>query len=265
MSKDPLAFSMPGGAEDSEVKIRLYETDENSDDEGEYHHTGFVMWPSAVMLSRYITQHPSIIVEEKGDILEIGAGCGLVGLTAAALLNQQKTPEGTGGNSKVMITDYDPAVIDNIKRNIRLNELEGADGVGLDFFDQKPEDENKFWIDTKGNHQPQVPLILGADLMAYSNDASLVANTIQCALIEGGKALIYSPNKSYRFGVGDFPEACHELGLNVEETDHEPVSSSSNQLLLEELERSGYDKDRNGAHHYDFTMFTVTKPIKTSS
>mmetsp|Transcript_6806 Transcript_6806/g.9937 ORF Transcript_6806/g.9937 Transcript_6806/m.9937 type:complete len:263 (+) Transcript_6806:122-910(+) len=259
MSKDPLAFCMPGGKEDDDFKIRLHETDENSDDEDEYHHTGFVMWPSAVMLSRYITQNPSILSEGEGDILEIGAGCGLVGLTAAALLNKQQTTN-EGQNGTVIITDYDPAVIENIERNIRLNDLEGADGVGLDFFDQKPEDENNVWIDTKGVHRPQVNLILGADLMAYSNDASLVANTIHCALSEGGKALIYGPNKSYRFGVGDFPEACHELGLLVQEKDYDPMSSISSQLLIEELEQSGYDKDRNGAHHYDFTMFTVTKP-----
>ena len=66
------------------------------------HATGFVMWPSAVMLSRWLARNPSIVLggrgggaaeasaAAEGDILELGAGCGLVGLTAAALLRRDR-------------------------------------------------------------------------------------------------------------------------------------------------------------------------------
>eukprot|EP00546_Thalassionema_frauenfeldii_P014342 CAMPEP_0178917298 /NCGR_PEP_ID=MMETSP0786-20121207/13168_1 /TAXON_ID=186022 /ORGANISM="Thalassionema frauenfeldii, Strain CCMP 1798" /LENGTH=257 /DNA_ID=CAMNT_0020590831 /DNA_START=154 /DNA_END=927 /DNA_ORIENTATION=- len=257
------------------MKISLYESDE-SDADHDQHNTAFVMWPSAVMLSRYIAQHPSIL-QDGGDILELGAGCGLVGLTAARLLQEQEK-EQISNPSTVIFTDYNPVALENIQRNIRLNELEHVDCVGLDFFDQIPDDDDTNWKDMSGQPRPQVSLILGADLMAYSNDATLVANSIQTALAEGGKALIYSPAKGTRFGVADFPEACYSLGLDVEETTTNAPTSSlssssnqegehknedSNELLQKELEKSGYE-GRNGPSGYDFTMFTVTKPVTTS-
>ena len=63
-------------------------------------------------------------------------------------------------------------------------------------FDQHPdkddtdavEREENTWVDTDGKSHGQVRLIIGADLLVCSNDAELVAETIECALMEGGRA-----------------------------------------------------------------------------
>eukprot|EP00957_Ditylum_brightwellii_P207385 15352764-Ditylum_brightwellii.AAC.1 len=75
--------------------------------------------------------------------------------------------------------------------------------IGLDFFDQLPEEaaavlqleafdnkhnlssDDQYWLDMDGIQRPQLSLILASDMMAYSNDADLVANTIMKALVEG--------------------------------------------------------------------------------
>ena len=54
---------------------------------------GYVMWPSAVVLSRWLVSNPT---ELRGKtVLELGAGCGLTGLVAAKIMhsytNQSET------------------------------------------------------------------------------------------------------------------------------------------------------------------------------
>lgn len=107
-------------------------------------------------------------------------------------------------DDKVIFTDYNPAVLDNLRRNIILNDFTTSHKVlGLDWFDQQPsedddkdkgeeavEKEENTWVDTDGTSHAQVRLILGADLIVCSNDADLVASTIDSALMEGGQAFI---------------------------------------------------------------------------
>ena len=335
-----LVYRMPYANDDdhdtndkNEIEIKLHQVD---DDETEQHNTGFVMWPSAVMLSRYITNNPSIVFQSDNgtdhnegngaaggnDILELGAGCGLVGLTVAAMLKKKKeqrqgstttTTSTEGGdhtsprrNRNVILTDYDPVVLENIKRNCILNGVQDYTKVaGLDFFDQGEnvttdvcehvaasvagdgEVDNDHWIElNNGIKQSQVSLILAADILCYSNDAVLVANTINAALKpNGGKAYLFSSNSNHRFGVEEFPTACRNAGLTIEVTNNiTPLSSimvnnnngnattpdsSNSKSLIHDLQNksSGYvdenqvqdGKEGLGSGGLDFTMFTITK------
>jgi predicted nicotinamide N-methyase len=47
---------------------------------------GFVMWPSAVVLSKWLLLHPKILQDK--SILELGSGCGLTGLVAGQVIAQ---------------------------------------------------------------------------------------------------------------------------------------------------------------------------------
>lgn len=237
----------------------------------EQHDVGFVMWPSSVVLSRYIANHPSLVLEENGNILELGAGCGLVGLTAARLLQQQKQQqpgktESAAAEKKVIFTDYNPTVLKNISRNVRLNDLGQFTSVtGLDFCDQITREEvvesdsadDAGWIDMEGQHQPQVGLILAADVICYSNDATMVADTIKAALIKGGTAIVVSADENRRFGVEHFPEACYQAGLEVETThivaDKKGTSNDEEDMLVDDLQNTtGFTEG------YNLIMFTIT-------
>ena len=69
------------------------------------------VWPSAILLSEYLWDNPSIIVKKR--ILEIGSGCGLPSLLSAKL-----------GCDKVVITDatkFDK-ILKLIEKEIELND-----------------------------------------------------------------------------------------------------------------------------------------------
>ena len=324
-----MAFQMPyggrGGADSGReppLEILLQQAEDEEADG--MHATGFVMWPSAVMLSRWLARNPSIVLggrgggaaeasaAAEGDILELGAGCGLVGLTAAALLRRDRLrreddeetdqeededeDDGDVEGGKVIFTDYNPAVLENLERNLRLNRLDGGRSsvVGLDFFDQSsPADgtgsigsARPGWIGMDGTRRRPVRLVLAAEILCYSNDAALVAGTLEGALCEGGRAILLGPDSTHRFGVEEFPEACRNLGLTVRITDRikvgdDPLAAlvagdgdvdadadappavdrpavGRDETLMRELEESGYSRSHVA---YDFTMFTVDKPI----
>ena len=299
MSNDnnTLTFSIPSFTSEDPHKILLHQATNADEDQGlSETNTGFVMWPSAVMLSHHISKNPSIVLGDDdspdGDVMELGAGCGLVGLTAATLL-QNHTDE--DNDDKVIFTDYNPVVLENLQKNIDLNDFDVDHKVlGLDWFDQEEHQEQQqqqsddgsdttgeetttnttttttTWVDVEGNEHAQVRLILGADLIVCTNDADLVASTIDSALIDGGKAFILGADQYTRFGVQNFPDACRQLGLKV--TVHEDLLETNfavaeevdgevqQEQLMEELELGGYNQ-RAATMAHDFTFFHITKPI----
>ena len=288
-----LTFSIPSSNGELSLKLNQSKTKDNNQGSNETN-TGFVMWPSAVMLSHHLTQNPDIVLgssgadadgsELEGSVMEIGSGCGLAGLTAATLL------ENSGSPDKVIFTDYNPSVLENLKKNVKLNDFEVEHKVlGLDWFDQQQQvaddqikdndeqdedttntandsDENSnTWVDINGIHHDQARLIIGSDLIVCSNDAELVAATLDSALLEGGEAVIIGPDSSTRFGVKDFPNECRLLGLDVEVNENVWQSTADHvdgdeEQLKNELELGGYDQRAACAGH-DFTMFTIHKPI----
>ena len=298
MSNDnnTLTFSIPSFTSEDPHKILLHQATNADEDQGlSETNTGFVMWPSAVMLSHHISKNPSIVLGDDdspdGDVMELGAGCGLVGLTAATLL-QNHTDE--DNDDKVIFTDYNPVVLENLQKNIDLNDFDVDHKVlGLDWFDQEEHQEQQqqqsddgsdttgeetttntttttTWVDVEGNEHAKVRLILGADLIVCTNDADLVASTIDSALIDGGKAFILGADQYTRFGVQNFPDACRQLGLKV--TVHEDLLETNfavaeevdgevqQEQLMEELELGGYNQ-RAATMAHDFTFFHITKPI----
>ncbi len=277
-----MTFSMPtcgGGGDDDDdddglfppLTIRLHQASDCDVSQGDNQtNTGFVIWPSAVMLAHYLTRNPKIVLSDvtspHGDIMELGAGCGLAGLTAAMMLDKRNHRERKETRivkkDRVIFTDYNPACLENLRLNILLNDLDSSHEVfGLDWFDQLP--SYKAWLDMNGASHAQCRLILGADLIVCTNDADLVAATIDCALIEGGMAIILGADRYARFGVSSFPEACRSRGLTVEVEEDILESKTDDvgkRVLMDALVRGG---NRNGesSFRYDFTMFTINKPI----
>jgi predicted nicotinamide N-methyase len=209
------------------------------------------MWPSAVALSRWLVSNP-LEVQDK-DILELGAGCGLVGLVAARLKVKLRK-EIDRETSHVKLTDFNELVLKNIDQNIFLNGLEGAaKGAGLDFYIQDAELDG--WLDSNGTKRDQVDLILASDIICQPDDAFAAARSICYTLRSGGKAIIVCADSKHRFGVERFEEACLELGLKVSRTDVKDLYEG--RLLCSELEKtSGY------VEGMALTMHTVVKVIQ---
>lgn len=291
MSEEHLTFSIPSsdGDNSSPLQILLHQATTDDVDQGDNEtNTGFIMWPSAVLLAHHLSKNPHICRGDDtpdGDVLELGAGCGLAGLTAGKVLQND---ESSASDDKVVFTDYNPAVLENLKRNIILNDFDVDHSVvGLDWFDQESnsseaddsgevdaEREENTWVDMDGTQHGQFRLILGADLLVCSNDADLVATTIDSALMEGGVAVILGPSSDARFGVSHFPDACREKGMivkvdedilesNIDDNNNRSEGDNGSSKLMDDLELGGYNQ-RASTFGHDFTMFTINKPITTA-
>ena len=215
---------------------------------------GYLMWPSAVVLSRYLATNPHELLDK--SVLEIGAGCGLTGLVAAQIKAAQEMKKHTTVvTSSVLLTDFNKVVVKNCQQNIVLNGLEGiAKAEELDFY--KQDISINGWLDASSGSGPprdQVDLILAADVICQKDDALATARTLYCALKPGGKALVVSADAQHRFGVEHLEGACHAIGLQV--TTEKVRSMYGGRLLTDHMEQTtGYVESMT------LTMFTVLKP-----
>ena len=78
--------------------------------------TGMSIWRGSEVLAEYLKQNPGIV--DKKSVLEIGAGVGLVGLTAHHL-----------GASRVLLTDGDEKVLENLRQNVLRNTGSSRNGT----------------------------------------------------------------------------------------------------------------------------------------
>jgi len=208
---------------------------------------GFLMWPSAVALSRYLVTNPDLVGGK--DILELGAGCGLTGLVAGQLVSSQENGKGV---TRVLLTDYNKVVVKNCEHNILLNGLgDVARAEEMDFYKQNVAVNG--WLDSNGTERPQVDLILAADVICQPDDAFAAARTLFCALKKGGQAIFVSADTKHRFGVERFEEACHQVGLRISSRNVRDLYGGQ-LLLTSDMEKTaGYVEDMN------LTMFSIEK------
>lgn len=181
------------------------------------------MWPSAVVLSRWLALNPAIVCNRR--CLELGAGCGLVGLVAARLQKRHDKNYPSSGlelvgrqtlpSPCVILTDFNKMVLDNLRINVALNDLsDRCQVLGLDFYEQTGKSEAS-WIDMGGVFHEQVDVVLAADMICQPDDAYASANTIRDCLRHGGRAYVVSADALHRFGVDHFETACSHVGLDV--------------------------------------------------
>ena len=82
--------------------------------------SGGTVWDASVLLASWLATDPTIVAGR--NILELGAGCGAVGLSCAALSARH-----------VALTDFDAGVVELLKENARNNYLRaGCDCYELD-------------------------------------------------------------------------------------------------------------------------------------
>jgi predicted nicotinamide N-methyase len=201
------------------------------------------LWPSALILSRWLVTEPFVL--EGKRVLEIGAGCGLTGLVAA-LLKQRFSNK----NGSVVLTDFNATVLNNLQRNINLNELSlSCSAVGLDFYQKQSGDG---WTDMDGNSHELVDVVLAADMICQAEDAVASAQTIYDVLVPGGMAYVVCADATHRFGVGEFASACKTVGLQIESKDVQSLYNG-------ELVKSGLDLTSGYVEGMSLTMYFLRK------
>ena len=132
-------------------------------------------------------------------VIELGAGCGLPGLVAAAYC----------GPSAVVLTDYYPATMANLEHNVKLNLASGGaltntnaaattTTVAADWADttawSKREDTAKAF-----------DVVIGADLVYHNEVIGIFVNTLQHLLRNGGRFLYVAYSS---IGVSNWWHTC---------------------------------------------------------
>lgn len=245
-----------------------------------------VMWPSAVVLSSWLLAYPDILFDK--HIIELGAGCGLTGLVASRIVaeyakqNQKDyetmdkrlkecATENNGptgivlqniNKQKIILTDFNSKVLQNLDRNIELNELNSvATTMQLDFYAQAGDNFKGSWATEFGEKQPPVDLILAADVICKPDDSIAASKTIYDVLKPGAEAIIVSANSQHRFGVDIFSKECKNRGLKVTTID---IADLCEGKLLPKTEENedpcGIRKTSGFVDGMSLTMFRVLKP-----
>lgn len=156
--------------------------------------TGGLVWRGALALAEFLGEQHELLANAQ-VIVEIGAGCCLPGLAAAAQLAAQHSP----GVKQVILTDGPEAVVQNLAANVAAN-LERLKPVHL-------RAEKLVWEELLAGISPPpveaVDLLIGSDVI-WGDRGSLVAE-VALRLVRPGGALVISAQKG-REGLDIFQE-----------------------------------------------------------
>jgi predicted nicotinamide N-methyase len=212
------------------------------------------MWPAAAILSHWLVSNPSVVVGKR--VVELGAGCGLTGLTAARI-QKDHTSDATSQDACVYLTDFNPVVLENLKRNASLNDvLDGCRVVGLDFYQQSGLGTSG-WKTMCGTLVEPADVVVAADIICQPDDAVAAANTIYDTLRPGGSAFVVLADASHRFGVDCFASECRRAGLCINAQDSREAILDWDDLLKSALESTTGFVDG-----MSLTFCTVGKPLQ---
>jgi predicted nicotinamide N-methyase len=267
-------------SDDDDGKITILINQVTSRRQSAQKDVGFVMWPSAVVLARWIVSNPN---EFRGKrILELGSGCGLAGLVAGKIIhhdycknnhddnnNSNDNNETTGLKSGmensgcVILSDFNDTVVKNIEGNLELNNLnEIGTAEGLDFYQQ--DTKGNGWTTINGVKRTDLfDIIIASDVICQPEDAFAAARSIAATLKEGGKAIMVSADSKHRFGVEKFEEACSTVGsltisskINVD--DYFSISSTAAAPAVDD-DDDDMEKTSGFVQGMSLTMYTILK------
>jgi Lysine methyltransferase len=143
----------------------------------DYDGVGVQTWGSSTVLSKDLCSRPSVYglyapsEPRRISVLELGSGTGLVGLVAAQVLARQGVP------ADVLLTDFHPLVLDNLKNNLAQNyrDLEASEvNVGIRELDW--EAVTKAQLD---NQDELYDVCLGADIVYAPEHAVWLASCVR--------------------------------------------------------------------------------------
>lgn len=147
--------------------------------------TGLSIWSAALILARWMHG----LTWDGASVLELGAGCGVPGLTIGSA---------RPGPSKVFVTDLNPDTVENLKYNITLNDLTNTQAFRMDWSDRTT------WPTEKLDY------VVGSDLIYQKSLVPLLVQVVMGLLKPGGTFYYVAPNVG-RDGLIEFIDRMKEV------------------------------------------------------
>lgn len=148
--------------------------------------TGLSIWSAALILARW-TQQKSW---EDATVLELGAGCGVPGLSVAV---SKPCPQ------KVYVTDLNPQSVENLQHNIALNDLQhNTTALIMD------------WCDKATWPKEKLDYVIGSDLIYQKSLVPLLVQVVVGLLKPQGRFYYVAP-ESGRDGLSEFIDRMKEV------------------------------------------------------
>lgn len=190
-------------------------------------HTGSRVWEGSLVLLQWACENPQLFTDR--SVLELGAGCGLLGLAVAKVARP----------SEMVVSDFDghytdastsslvELLLENATSNLSLIGKASLSVWNLDWT--TPSEVTCCWPLSNGGHS-SVPtrkfeVILGAELLYSIDGAMLLLKTVSVLLADNGVCFLL--NNSQRSGVPEFIEGCPRLGLGCEQVSFEKPAAGT--------------------------------------
>jgi predicted nicotinamide N-methyase len=139
----------------------------------DYDLTGQIVWIISVILSHYLVHRKGAFNDIKdNDVLELGAGVGLCGIIASQFARS------------VVISDYEDEVLKIIELNIQKHaspKCQSVSGFSLSWGD-----ENDHLKLERKTGVSKWPVIVGADVVYWSNSVVPLIDTVSALLADDG-------------------------------------------------------------------------------
>jgi len=188
---------------------------------------GLHLWEASIVLSRFINKNPELFEGKK--VIELGSGCGLVGISCLMFTNC----------SNLTFSDYQDSVIENLLTNMKENKVNHQHSIynfdlNLKEVKEKSKDINLIkdvinciqcfpgrhnvlkldWREYEKYKLESFDVIIGSELVWNGGCIQELAKLIRNLLSPSGKAYISMPKK--RGMTETFINYLNECNMSVE-------------------------------------------------
>ena len=190
-------------------------------------HTGSRVWEGALVQLQWVFQHLDIFKDR--SVLELGAGCGLLGLAIAKAASPREMVISEFQGHFVM--EGTPSLLDLLLENVQAN-ISSVDAGALSVWDldwTKPKDATCRWPSQDGTPTPitekKFDMIIGSELIYSTGGAAQLLGVLSALLAEEGAC--YLLNNIRRSGVPELMRGCADVQLACEQIPFEKPPADS--------------------------------------
>jgi predicted nicotinamide N-methyase len=153
------------------------------------------LWPSSTILANFIHAHP----RQRGSLIELGAGVGLVSIAAA-------------------MSGYDVTASDYYEDALAFARANAFRNLGAEL--------TTALVDWRAvpSEMPRFDTVLASDVLYESRYAPLVAGVVDRLLAPNGVAFVADPG---RVATGAFSDACESLGFRISARARRPYQAGT--------------------------------------